>query len=103
LLLVIAAICAGLGASRLKRPPPHFPSLTSRLRVAVKANPLKSAHLDAAGDTAAAALRAPARANRQWAKAGRSSPEVSAGLILAATLLSWAATRRRQQARRMRA
>jgi hypothetical protein len=103
LLLLLAVIFAGLGASRLKRPPPHFPSLTSRLRVAVKANPLKSAHLDAAGDTAAAALRAPARANRQWAKAGRSSPEVSAGLILAATLLSWAATRRRQQARRMRA
>ena len=54
LLLLLAVIFAGLGASRLKRPPPHFPSLTSRLRVAVKANPLKSAHLDAAGDTAAA-------------------------------------------------
>jgi hypothetical protein len=107
LLLLIAAICAGLGARRLKRSPPHFPSLTSRLRVAVKANPLKSAHIDAAGDRAAAALRAPAgpvtRANRRWARAGRSSAEVSAGLILAATLLGWAATRRRQQARRMRA
>src|SRR4030095_14477309 len=28
-LLVIAAICAALAASRLKRPTPHFPSLTS--------------------------------------------------------------------------
>ena len=38
LLLVIAAICAGLAARRLKRPPPHFPTLASRLRVAIKAS-----------------------------------------------------------------
>ena len=52
LLLAIAAICAALAASRLKRPPPHFPSLTSRLRVAVKSNPIKSDHLAAATDAA---------------------------------------------------
>ena len=40
LLLAFAAICAALATSRLERPPPHFPSLTSRLRVAVTANPL---------------------------------------------------------------
>ena len=34
LLLLIAAICAAAAASQLKRRPPHFPSLTSRLRVA---------------------------------------------------------------------
>lgn len=111
LLLLLAVIFAGLGASRLKRPPPHFPSLTSRLRVAVKANPLKSAHLDATSDTAAVLLRTPSgaatRANRRRLKNkvryGRNSPDVRAGLILAATLLGWAATRRRQQARRIQA
>src|ERR1700754_346082 len=43
LLVVIAIICAALAASRLKRPPPHFPSLTSRLRVAITASPLPAA------------------------------------------------------------
>ena len=41
LLLVIAGLCAGLAASRLRRPSRHFPSLTSRLRVAIKASPFK--------------------------------------------------------------
>jgi len=54
LLLLIAAICAAVAASKLKRPPPHFPSLTSRLRVAIKASPLKSDQIDAVRDTAAA-------------------------------------------------
>ena len=107
LLLLIAAICAALAASRFKRPPPHFPSLTCRLRVAVISNPIKSDHLDAA----AAILRAPSgpvtRANRKRpnadARPGRNGSEVRAGLILAATLLGWAATRRRQQAWRMKA
>jgi hypothetical protein len=111
LLLVIAAICAALATSRLKRPPPHFPSLTSRLRVAVKSNPIKSDHLDAASNAAAAILRAPSgpvtRASRKRPKADArprgNSSEVRAGLILAATLLGWAATRRRQQAWRMKA
>ena len=60
LLVVIAAICAGLAAIKLNRPSPHFPSLTSRLRVAIKANPLKPDQIEAARDTAAAILRAPA-------------------------------------------
>ncbi len=110
LLLAIAAICAGLAFSRLKRPPPHFPSLTSRLRVAVTANPIGSDHLDAAPDTAAAIPRSPSgqatRTSRGTVKAaprnGLNGRDVRAGLILAATLLSWVATRRRRQARRMR-
>lgn len=108
LLLVIAAICAASAASKLKRPPPHFPSLTSRLRVAIKANPVKSGQIEAARDTAAANLRAASapmtRANRRGLKTGprplRNSQGARAGLILVATLLGWAATRRRQQARR---
>ena len=108
LLLVIAAICAALAASRLKQPTPHFPSLTSRLRVAVKANPVGPDQVEAARDTAAAVLLAPSapvtRANRKRRKAGpRSSHDtrnISAGLIMMATLLGWAAARRRQLARR---
>jgi hypothetical protein len=106
LLLVIAAICAGLAARRLKRPPPHFPSLTSRWRVAIKANPVQPDQIEAARDTAAAVLLAPsasARADRRPLKAKlrprRDTRSMRAGLILVATLLCWAAVRRRQQAR----
>ena len=111
LLLVIAALCAGLAASRLKRPAPHFPTLTSRLRVAIKANPVHPDQVDAARDTTASALlasSASARADRGPRKAeiwrGRhnrniGAGNISAGLILGATLLGWAAVRRRQQAR----
>jgi hypothetical protein len=106
LLLVIAAICAGLAAGRLKRPPPQFPSLTSRLRVAIKSNPVQPDQIEAARDTAAAVLlapSAPARARRGRLKAElrprRDTRNTRAGLILVATLLGWAAVRRRQQAR----
>jgi len=109
LLLVIAASCAAAAASKLKRPPPQFPTLTSRLRVAIKANPVEPDQIDAVRDTAAAILSAPSssatRASRRRlnAKPGpmRDNKTVPAGLILMATLLAWAAVRRRHQARRM--
>jgi hypothetical protein len=108
LLVVIAALCAGLAASRLKRPPRHFPSLTSRLRVAIKANPLHPSQLESARDTAAAILSAPSApteaAYRESSKAGRrpqrSNGAMQAGLLATAALVGWAATRRRQQARK---
>src|SRR6266436_2830739 len=111
LLLVIAAICAAVAATKLKRPPPQFPSLTSRLRVAVKTSPLEPDQIDAARDTAAAILSAPSspatRASRKRlnGKPGLTGDNkaVPAGLILIATLLGWAAVRRRHQARRMEA
>ena len=105
LLLAIAAICAGLAAAKLKQPSPHFPSLTSRLRVAIKANPLQPDQLEAARDTAASVLLAPSappaggRRRRRY-RTGRDNRKMQAGLILMATLLGWAATRRRWQARR---
>ena len=107
LLLVIAAICAGLAASRLKRPPPHFPTLASRLRVAIKASPIKPDQIEAARDTAAAILLAPSapasRAAGGRLKSGqrptRDNKGLPAGLILAAALLGWAAVRRRQTRR----
>jgi hypothetical protein len=108
LLLVIAAICAVLATGKLKRPPPHFPSLASRLRVAVKASPIKPDRIESAGDTAAAILRAPTAPVTEMNRGRRSTRprpardnrNIRAGLIVAATLLGWAATRRRQQARR---
>jgi hypothetical protein len=106
LLLMIAAICAGIAVRKLKHSPPHFPSLVSRLRVAITTNPVKPDQIEAARDTAAAVLLAPpasVRANRGTLKRelrqGRNSRNMGAGLILVATLLGWAAVRRRQQAR----
>ena len=70
LLAIIACICAGVAAIKLKRPPPQFPSLTSRLRVAIKASPVKPDQIEAVRDTAAAILQAPAApvGHRQAAK-----------------------------------
>jgi hypothetical protein len=106
LLLVIAAICAALGTSKLKPRKPQFPSLTSRLRVAIKASPLKSGQIEAARDTAAAILDAPsAPVARASGRPGRREPArdrqaLGIGLVLAATLLGWAAVRRRNQTTR---
>jgi hypothetical protein len=108
LLLVIAAICAGVAASRLKRPAPQFPSLASRLRVAINANPIKPARVEAATNTATAILResaTPVNGTNRGRRTSRSGPvvdsrKVQTGLLVAATLLGWAATRRRQNARR---
>jgi len=104
LLASIACICAGLAAMKLNRPSPHFPSLTSRLRVAVKANPVKPDQIEAVRDTAASILLAPSapagRAHRRRRiRPGYDNRRLRAGLIVTATLLGYAAIRRRQQAR----
>jgi hypothetical protein len=104
LLTVIAATCAGIATAKLGQPSSHFPSLTSRLRVAIKANPLQPNQIEAARDTAAAVLLAPSappglRRRRRQRSAG-DNRQMQAGLILMATLLGLAATRRRQQERR---
>jgi hypothetical protein len=108
LLLVIAAICAALAARKLKRPPPHFPSLASRLRVAIKAGPLAPDQIESARDTAEAILLAPSppvtRADRRRLKTSprseRGNRDLRAGLILMVTLLGWVAARRRRLAQR---
>lgn len=107
LLVTVAAICAAMAASRLKRPARQFPSLASRLRVAINANPVKPARVEAATNTATAILREPATPVSGASRARRASRpgpavdtrKVQAGLLVAATLLGWAAVRR-QQARR---
>jgi hypothetical protein len=102
LLVVIAAICAGLAAAKLRRPAPHFPSLTSRLRVAIKANPIKPDQAEAVRDTAASILMAPSAPVTQAHRKRRQGLDrnMQVGLALTATLLGWAAARRRRQARR---
>ena len=105
LLVTIAAICAGVAAARLRQPSPQFPALTSRLRVAIKANPLERHQIEAVRDTAASVLLAPSAPPSQ-ARARRSRParnnrNIQASLIVMATLLGWAATRRRANTRQM--
>jgi hypothetical protein len=104
LLLAIAAVCAAVAAGRLKRPPPHFPTLASRLRVAIKANPVMPDQIDAVRDTATAILLAPSapapRSGRARLRPRPGSGQARAGLIIMATLLGWAAVRRRQLSRR---
>ncbi|MDP1584412.1 MAG: phage holin family protein [Bradyrhizobium sp.] len=104
LLVAIAAICAGVAVSRLKRPTPQFPSLASRLRVAINANPIKPARVEAATNTATSILResaTPVSGASRVRRTSRPGPavdsrKVQAGLLVAATLLGWAAVRRQQ-------
>jgi hypothetical protein len=104
LLLVAAAICAALAVSSAKRGPRQFPSLTSRLRVAIVANPLHSDQNPTAQDIPSAVLFAPSDTVRRIRSEPRPEREglPISGLILIATLLGWAVARRRQQARRTR-
>jgi hypothetical protein len=101
LLLLIAAICAGLAVSRLHQPPPHFPSLTSRLRVAIWANPIKPSPAEAAHDVAASVLAAtpdPVAGRKRapaYSRRGQNNFELKVGLALTAVLLGLAVSRRR--------
>ena len=107
LLVIIAALCAGLAARKLRRPAPQFPSFVSRLRVAIKANPVQPDQVEAVRETAEAILMAPSgpapqigrRRRRAPRRAGPGNATMNAGLILTATLLGWAAARRRQTRR----
>jgi hypothetical protein len=112
-LLLIAIVCAGVAARRLKRPAKQFPSLTSRLRVAIKANPIaanpvKPDRVASARDTAAAILSAPAEpltANsynpRYTRRRTQGAPNGRAALIMVATLMGWAMARRHNNARKV--
>ena len=106
LLAAIAAICGAIGAAKLRPSPPHFPSLASRLRVAIRSNPLEPARIEAARDPAASVpltSSAPPSGTGgvRRPRARGNNRNMQAGLILMATLLGWAAARRRWYARQM--
>jgi hypothetical protein len=98
LLVLLALVCAGVAAARLKRPAPHFPSLASRLRVAI-ASPLvrtPAEESDPAVDPDSIPL-APRATARPLRGSGRQNTiGVPVGLAVTALLLGWAATRRRR-------
>ncbi len=107
-LLVLVIACAAMAASRLKKPARKFPSLSSRLRVAISATPGKYSNAPArnvsARDTATAVLSEPStpvNAPRQFTPGRAPRPpvanggQIKAGLVLAATLAGWALARRR--------
>jgi hypothetical protein len=99
--LLIAMVCAGCAAMKLKQRPPDFPSLTSRLRVAVSGTITDPDKIE----SMLAPPKSPAGLNRARPMTQRSGAwnhrDVRAGLILAATLLGWAAARRRRLTREM--
>jgi len=105
-LLVLAIICAALATSRLKRKARPVISLASRLRVAIRANPIRLDAANGARDTgvtatspgAAATLRPPTATQSPRALA-QPSPGTKAGLVVAATLMGWALARRRSLGR----
>lgn len=101
LLLLAAAICAVLAIIFIKRAPPAFPSLASRLRVAFRANPVLPGGRQPVPNTASSNIPTDTvRRSRSVPRPGSDGRQVSAGLILVATMLGWAAARRWQQARR---
>jgi hypothetical protein len=107
LLLIVAIVFAALASSKLKRPAPHFPSLTSRLRAAIKANPVNPDQIEAVRDTAAAILIEPSapvasvrRSRRDGRRPAQEPPDGRAALIVIAILLGLAVARRQSNARK---
>lgn len=104
LLLLIAAVCASLAVHKLKQPAREFPSLTSRLRVAIRANPINLSPAEAAQDVAASVLAATSspvagasrRRSATGSRHGKNNFPLQAGLALTALLLGVAMARRRQ-------
>jgi hypothetical protein len=105
LLLVLASACAAMAASRLKQPAKRFPSLSSRLRVAISATPGKAqpTPVAQAHDAATEILSGPASpAHARLDFKPRRKPrgpvvlpgQAKAGLVMAVTLAAWAMARR---------
>jgi hypothetical protein len=96
LLLVLAAVFAGLAAARLKKPSRQFPTLGSRLRVAVSATPARQSPTQRVAQPAEFKPSTPPRPRMA---ANGDNGTLKAGLLLAATLAGWALTRRHQLAK----
>jgi hypothetical protein len=101
--LVLTAFCALLAANAFHPSASTFPSLTSRLRVAIKANPVDRGQIGAVRDTAAAMLMTPSafKPARHSHAAGQDNAKPAAALLLAA-FLGWALARKIDPRRRDR-
>ena len=99
ILVLLAVLCAGFAMFKLRRPAPKFPSLTSRLRVAI-ASPIVREPAEGEIDPDTIPL-APSASHRTIAR-NRTAISVPVALSVAALLLGWAAARRRQHGRRER-
>lgn len=97
LLLLLAFFFAALAAGRLERPSKQFPSLGSRLRVAINASPAKHEQVTSAAPHRVAAPNEFKPTTRP-AQPVQSNAPVKAGLVLAATLAGWVFARRRNLA-----
>lgn len=116
LLIVLTVVCAIVAASAFRPHPAKFPGLTSRLRVALRANPIKlkaptgavakareasipvtgrANPLEVARHAAVDVLRAPSSPIRGRPMRQRLTAPV--GLAVTASLLGWALLRRHQQ------
>jgi hypothetical protein len=106
LLLVLAIVCAVLASSRLKRKSRPIISLASRLRVAIKANPVQLNQTDNARETAGTILATSSPRTFTAPRQPRSRTSLQptggakAGLVVAATLMGWALARRRSLGKR---
>jgi hypothetical protein len=97
LLVLLALGCAGFAAARLKRPAPHFPSLSSRLRVAIAA-PVVRPPAPGEVDPEAIPLAPRAASSRLGGKSGKpTAVGAQVGLAATALLLGWAVARRRRR------
>jgi hypothetical protein len=97
ILVLLAALCAGLAAARLRRPARQYPSLTSRLRVAIASPVVRD---PPPGEVDPNAIPLAPSTPRPGVARTRNAISVPVGLSVAAMLLGWAAARRRQQGRR---
>lgn len=95
-LLLLAIICAVVAGARLRKPARQFPSLSSRLRVAVSATPGRQGP----GPVQRAEFKPSTSPRRPRSPTGNADHgPLKAGLVLAATLAGWALARRHQLAR----
>ena len=93
LLVALALICAVIAAVKLRRPAPHYPSLGSRLRVAIAAPVARQPDADEIDpDTIPLAPSATSMNHTR----GLGRVNVPVGVAVAALLLGVAALRRRQ-------
>jgi hypothetical protein len=104
LLLLVAVVCGGIAIIKLKRPAPEFPSLGSRLRVALIGGSAQrqlqrlDEELPPSERAAAAAYAYGEPQNAPDQQGAGVDRNVQAGLVAAALLLGWVALRRREQA-----